>query len=90
MLQIGQSSWVGGGAAAVGPAATGMARLRIPPHVIEAVLNHVSGAKASVAGIYNVYQYEPEMKAALERWARHVKGLVSGRLANVEELRRTS
>ena len=44
------------------------------PHVIEAVLNHVSGAKASVAGIYNVYQYEDEKKAALERWAEPRRG----------------
>jgi hypothetical protein len=30
-----------------------MAELGIVPHVIEAVFNHVSGAKAGVAGIYN-------------------------------------
>ncbi len=34
-------------------AATGMADLGVRPHVIEAVLNHVSGHKAGVAGIYN-------------------------------------
>ena len=34
-------------------AATGMARLGVLPHVVEAVLNHVSGSKAGVAGIYN-------------------------------------
>jgi integrase len=72
-------------------AATGMARLRIAPHVIEAVLNHVSGAKASVADIYNVYQYEDEKKAALERWASHVEGVVSGRpVSNVVSIGRAS
>jgi integrase len=34
-------------------AATGMAEIGIAPHIIEAVLNHISGAKAGVAGIYN-------------------------------------
>lgn len=48
-------------------AALGMASISIPPHVIEAVLNHISGAKAGVVGTYNVYAYEPEKKAALER-----------------------
>ena len=33
--------------------ATGMANLGVQPHVIEATLNHISGAKAGVAGIYN-------------------------------------
>jgi hypothetical protein len=37
--------------------ATGMADLGIQPHVIEAVLNHVSGHKAGVAGIYNRSTY---------------------------------
>jgi integrase len=57
-------------------AATGMANLGIAPHVIEAALNHVSGAKASVAGTYNRAAYEPEKRVALERWAAHVEALV--------------
>ena len=32
--------------------ATGMADLGVLPHVIEAVLNHVSGHKSGVAGVY--------------------------------------
>jgi integrase len=63
--------------------ATGMAEIGIAPHVIEAVLNHVSGSKAGVAGIYNRAQYAAEIKAALERWAVHVEGLVAGRAATV-------
>lgn len=54
-------------------AATGMARIGIAPHVIEAVLNHISGSRAGVAGIYNTYAYEPEKRLALERWAAHVE-----------------
>ena len=64
-------------------AATGMAEIGIPPHVVEAVLNHVSGFRAGVAGTYNRAAYGPEKKAALERWATHVAGLVSGKRATV-------
>jgi integrase len=52
--------------------ATGMAELGVQPHIIEAVLNHVSGHKAGVAGIYNRAKYEPEMRTALARWADHL------------------
>ena len=38
-------------------AATRMADIGIQPHVIEALLNHVSGHKGGVAGIYNRAQY---------------------------------
>jgi integrase len=68
-------------------AATGMAGLTIPPHIVEAVLNHVSGAKAGVAGTYNRAAYLPEKKAALERWAAHIAGLVEGGPSSVVPLR---
>jgi integrase len=52
--------------------ATGMADLGVQPHVVEAVLNHVSGHKAGVAGIYNRAAYAAEKSAALTLWASHV------------------
>ncbi|WIW43847.1 integrase arm-type DNA-binding domain-containing protein [Bradyrhizobium sp. 62B] len=55
---------------------TGMASIRVPPHVVEAVLNHVSGFRSGVAGVYNVYEYEDEKREALERWASHLDRLV--------------
>ena len=55
--------------------ATGMAELGTLPHVIEAVLNHVSGHRAGVAGIYNRATYAKEMREALERWADHVEAI---------------
>jgi integrase len=55
--------------------ATGMAELGVQPHIIEAVLNHVSGHKAGVAGIYNRARYEVEMREALQRWADHLTSL---------------
>jgi integrase len=68
-------------------AATGMAEIGVAPHIVEACLNHVSGAKASVAGIYNRAAYAAEKKAALERWASHVEDLVAGK-SNVVAWRR--
>jgi integrase len=48
--------------------ATNLQALGIPIEVTEAVLNHISGTRAGVAGIYNRYKYEPEKRAALEAW----------------------
>ena len=56
--------------------ATGMADIGIPPHIIEAVLNHVSGHKGGVAGIYNRSSYAAEKAAALARWDEHVASIV--------------
>jgi len=52
--------------------------LGIKPHVVEALLNHVSGHKSGVAGIYNRASYLPEVKTALARWAEYVANTVSG------------
>jgi integrase len=46
--------------------------LGIAPHVVEAALNHVSGHKGGIAGVYNVYEYLDEKRDALERWARWI------------------
>jgi integrase len=58
-------------------AATGMAELGVLPHIVEAVLNHVSRHKAGVAGVYNLARYEGEMRAALERWAEYIETITS-------------
>jgi integrase len=59
-------------------AATGMAEIGIQPHIVEAVLNHASGHKSGIAGIYNKATYENEMRAALAMWADHVRSIVEG------------
>jgi integrase len=56
--------------------ATGMADIGIQPHIIEAVLNHVSGHKGGIAGIYNRAQYSTEKAQALARWDGHLRGVV--------------
>ena len=67
--------------------ATGTAELGIAPHIVEAVLNHVSGHKAGIAGVYNRATYEGEKRAALAMWADHVMATVEGRASNVVPLR---
>ncbi|MGE0653287.1 MAG: tyrosine-type recombinase/integrase [Alphaproteobacteria bacterium] len=55
--------------------------LEIEPHVVEAVVNHVSGAaKAGVAGVYNRAQYLPQRRIALAAWAQHLEAIVSGKV----------
>jgi integrase len=68
-------------------AVTGMAELGIRPDVIELTINHVSGHRGGIAGIYNRSELLPERRAALERWAAHVAALVSNKPANVTALR---
>ncbi|MEZ5933782.1 MAG: site-specific integrase [Alphaproteobacteria bacterium] len=55
---------------------TGMAELGAQPHVIEAVVNHVSGHKAGFAGVYNRATYAVEKREALERWSTHIASIV--------------
>jgi hypothetical protein len=59
--------------------ATGMAEIGMQPHIIEAVLNHISGHKAGFAGIYNRATYLPEKTDALNRWAAHLLSVVEGK-----------
>jgi integrase len=71
-------------------AATRMADLGVAPHVIEAVLNHVSGHKSGVAGIYNRSTYAEEKRAALDLWASHLHiTIAASEGANVRKLHRT-
>ena len=62
--------------------------LGVQPHVIEAILNHVSGHKAGVAGIYQRGTYEREKRTALDLWASHLTAIVEGKPSNVTPLRR--
>jgi integrase len=68
-------------------AATGMARLNFPPHVVDKVLNHLSGTIRGVAAVYNRFEYIEERRAALEAWGKLVQSLVTPAPANVIALR---
>lgn len=54
---------------------TGLNGLGVQPNVVEALLNHVSGSLAGVAGRYNHYAYRVEKAAALKRWETHLTRL---------------
>ena len=58
-------------------AASGMASLGFQPHIIERVLNHVSGAQGGLVGVYQRYEYIEDRKRALFAWGNHVETLVS-------------
>lgn len=57
--------------------ATGLQRLGVRFEVTEAVLNHISGARGGVAGIYQRHDWAPEKRAALEAWAKHVAAVIT-------------
>jgi len=71
-------------------AVTGMAELGIRPDVIELVVNHVSGSRGGVAGVYNRSELLPERCAALKRWAAHLEDLAARRPTNVIKLAKTA
>ncbi|WP_247877996.1 tyrosine-type recombinase/integrase [Azospirillum sp. TSO22-1] len=50
-------------------AATMMAELGVPLHVVDKILNHSQGTIKGVAAIYNRHQYLEERKQALAAWA---------------------
>ena len=58
--------------------ATGLQRLGVRFEVTEAVLNHVSGAKGGIAGVYQRHDWKAEKRAALSAWAHHVSELIAG------------
>jgi hypothetical protein len=60
-------------------AVTGMAELGIRPDVIEMAVNHASGARAGVAGVYNRSELLLERRMALETWERRVRALTDGK-----------
>jgi integrase len=57
---------------------TGMANIGIQPHIVETILNHKSGHKGGIAGIYNRSSYEREKVAALALWADHIRSITEG------------
>jgi len=56
-------------------AATHLGELGVLPHVIETILNHVSGHRAGVAGIYVRSKYQDQVRAALQTWGDYIDRL---------------
>jgi len=59
--------------------ATGLQRLGVRLEVTEAVLNHISGSRGGIAGVYQRHDWAAEKRAALDGWAAHVLAVVESR-----------
>jgi integrase len=69
--------------------ATRMGDIGVLPHVVEVVLNHISGHRAGVAGVYNRALYAAEKRAALDAMASYIKtALAQAAGGNVKRLKR--
>ncbi|MXP28882.1 tyrosine-type recombinase/integrase [Porphyrobacter algicida] len=56
-------------------AASGMARQDVAPHVVEKILNHVSGIISGVAAVYNRHAYDKDKVEAMEVWGQTLERL---------------
>jgi len=52
------------------------------PHIIEAIVNHISGLRGGIAGVYNRASYLEERRRALTAWADLI-GTPSAAISNV-------
>ncbi len=69
--------------------ATGLQRLGVRLEVTEAVLNHRSGSKGGIAGVYQTHDWADEKRTALDAWAVEVERIVARReTSNVVQLER--
>ncbi len=59
--------------------ATGLQRLGVRLEVTESVLNHVSGTRGGIAGVYQRHDWAEEKRAALDAWGEHVAAIVERR-----------
>jgi hypothetical protein len=62
--------------------ATGLQRLGVRLEVTEAVLNHISGSRGGIAGVYQRHDWAAEKRTALDAWAAYVVSIVKGRIAS--------
>jgi hypothetical protein len=60
--------------------ATGLQRLGVRLEVTEAVLNHLSGSRAGVVGIYQRHDWAEEKRSALDAWSAHLLAAADGKL----------
>ena len=55
---------------------SGLQRLKIEPHIIEACLNHLP---PKLQRVYQTYDYADEKRAALARWASHIEAVFAAK-----------
>lgn len=64
-------------------AASGMARLGVPVHVVEKLLNHASGTFGGIVGVYQRHDFMAEKRTAAQTWANFLDSLTAEKPANV-------
>lgn len=62
--------------------ATKLAELRVAPHIIEKLLNHITGTISGVAAIYNRHHFMDEMRAAVETWEARLTAIIAEKAAD--------
>ena len=67
--------------------ATGLQRLGVRLEVTEAVLNHISGSRGGIAGVYQRHDWATEKRSALDAWAAHVIAATQERSASPNVLK---
>ena len=66
---------------------TGAQALGFPIEHTEAALNHVSGKRGGLVGVYQLYEYQQEKAAIMAAWSRHVETIVHDQQNNVIAIR---
>lgn len=56
--------------------ASGLASIGVSIPVIERLLNHVSGSFGGIVGVYQRYDFMPEMRDAIKKWEAHLSLLI--------------
>jgi integrase len=57
--------------------ASGLAAQGVSIHVVEKILNHLSGTFAGIVGVYQRHDFFPEMEKAMLAWEAHINRLVA-------------
>jgi integrase len=63
---------------------TGIGRLGVPPHVAELCINHV---RQGMIGVYDRFNYQPQIGDALKLWANYLTATVEGRERKVLKMK---
>ena len=59
--------------------ASGLQKLGVRLETTESVLNHISGSRAGIVGVYQRHTWADEKRTALHAWGAHVAAIVEGR-----------
>ena len=59
--------------------ATGLQRLGVRLEVTEAVLNHVSGSRGGIVGVYQRHHFTDEKRVATHNWSLEIARIVASK-----------